>query len=52
MIDKDNKFIQIVANIAGSKYTFKDSMRIFDVSLQQFCVAFNVEGKLSQYKPE
>jgi hypothetical protein len=52
MIDKDKKFIQIVANVQGSKYTFKDSMRIFNVSLQEFCVAFNVKGKLSNYKSE
>jgi hypothetical protein len=47
IIDKDNKFIQIVAEIEGHKFTFKDSMRLFPVSLNDLCQAFNVQGKIS-----
>lgn len=52
IIDKDNKFIQIIANIEGHKFTFKDSMRIFPVSLNDLCEAFNVQGKISKHKDE
>jgi hypothetical protein len=52
IIDKDNKFIQIIANIEGHKFTFKDSMRLFPVSLNDLCQAFNVQGKISKHKDE
>jgi hypothetical protein len=31
---------------------FKDSLRIFDVSLNNLCKNFNVEGKLHNYDPD
>jgi DNA polymerase type B, organellar and viral len=54
MIDKDNEFIQIEAMINGIKLTWKDSIRVFNVSLKELCKVFNVieEGKLHPYNPE
>jgi hypothetical protein len=48
IIDKQNKFIQISLN----KINFKDSYRIFGVSLDKLCKNFGVEGKISKYNPE
>jgi hypothetical protein len=59
IIDGDNKFIQITGNLASQLtsvasldgdqnpniYTWKDSMRIFNVSLKELCKVFGVEGK-------
>lgn len=49
IIDKQNKFIQITAEINKQKFIFKDSLRIFPLSLQDFCKAMGVQGKISKY---
>lgn len=43
LIDEHNKFITILMD----NFTFKDSFRIFPVSLKDLCKIFNVEGKLA-----
>lgn len=53
VIDKEHDFIQITANLdLGDKkiqLIFKDSYRLFGVSLEQLCNNFGVEGKISKY---
>jgi len=49
IIDKHNKFIQISLKKDSQTILFKDSLRIFDVSLKDLCKNFNVEGKLHNY---
>jgi hypothetical protein len=49
IIDKDKKFIQISLKQDSQTILFKDSLRIFDVSLKDLCKNFNVEGKLHSY---
>lgn len=49
IIDKDNNFIQITATIKGNKYVWRDSMRIFPVSLDKLCKSMGVDGKISKY---
>ena len=51
-IDPHNKFIIIdyKDSNSGVKFTFKDSLRIFPVSLNNLCKVFGVEGKLGEYK--
>nr|YP_010130200.1 DNA polymerase [Clavaria fumosa]QPZ51102.1 DNA polymerase [Clavaria fumosa] len=52
IIDKENKFIQISLQKDSQTILFKDSLRVFDVSLQDLCKNFNVEGKLHSYDPD
>jgi hypothetical protein len=51
IIDKDQKFIQITLPRYDNTYNFiwKDSLRIFDVSLAELCEVFSVKGKLQKY---
>jgi len=50
IIDQHNKFISITLKTKdGSTIIFKDSFRIFPVSLNQLCNIFHVEGKVSKY---
>ena len=54
LIDTQNKFIQITLEIQKQKLkiVFKDSYRIFPVSLIDLCSVLSLEGKTSIYKPE
>ncbi len=52
IIDDKNKFIQIIFNINKTKMVWKDSYRIFPVSLDNLCKVFNVPGKVSKYNPD
>jgi len=61
LIDHDNKFIQITLKLLPDaqkqgiekfKVIFKDSYRIFPVSLDDLCKILNVPGKTSSYKEE
>jgi hypothetical protein len=52
VIDKDNRFIQISWKNEKNHLTWKDSQRIFPVSLDKLCETFFVDGKLSKYNPE
>nr|YP_010130264.1 DNA polymerase [Clavaria fumosa]QPZ51166.1 DNA polymerase [Clavaria fumosa] len=49
IIDDKNKFIIISLKLNKHKIVFKDSFRIFPVSLDQLCKVFNVKGKTSTY---
>lgn len=51
IIDKDNNFIQITAILDEMTFVFKDSFRIFPISLNKFCGAMGVEGKIGDYQP-
>ena len=52
IIDSNNSFISITLRVS-EKYsiTFKDSLRVFPVSLSELCKIFGVEGKISKYNP-
>ena len=50
IIDTQNKFILITLQLPNVKITFKDSYRIFPVSLPELCQVFGVKGKTNQYK--
>ena len=52
IIDDSNSFIIISLQLKNYKLTFKDSLRIFPVSLKKLCEIFKVEGKLFDYKKE
>lgn len=55
LIDDKNKFIAIKLELESRTITFKDSARIFPVSLNELCQVFNryaLEGKFGTYKPE
>lgn len=46
IIDTKNKFITITYQIpGGNKFIWKDSYRVFPVSLKDLCKTFGVEGK-------
>lgn len=49
LIDDSKTFISISLNINNIKIVWKDSLRIFPVSLDKLCEIFGVEGKLSKY---
>ncbi len=49
LIDDNKTFISISLNINNNKIVWKDSIRIFPVSLDKLCQIFNVEGKLISY---
>jgi hypothetical protein len=52
IIDDKNKFIQITFNLDKFKITWKDSYRIFPVSLDNLCKSLKVKGKISKYNPK
>jgi DNA polymerase type B, organellar and viral len=52
IIDELHRFIGIDIIWKDTKLIFKDSLRIFPVSLQELCKVFEVEGKLFKYNPE
>jgi hypothetical protein len=52
LIDSHNKFIQISLEINKLKIVFKDSYRIFPVSLKDLCKILSLKGKTSVYKEE
>jgi hypothetical protein len=49
IIDKEHDFIQITAKINNIQLVWKDSLRIFDVKLDELCQTFEVKGKLTKY---
>jgi hypothetical protein len=52
LIDSHNKFIQITLTIKKIKIIWKDSYRIFPVSLDDLCNMLSLPGKSSKYKSE
>lgn len=52
LIDSKNSFICIKCEVNGKKFEWKDSYRIFPVSLENLCKNFNVPGKTSSYNPD
>lgn len=48
IIDNQNKFFQIKIS-ENKSITWRDSYRVFPVSLNDLCKTFNVEGKISNY---
>lgn len=52
IIDDLHRFISIDLVWRDSKLIFKDSLRIFPISLQELCNTFEVEGKLFPYNPQ
>nr|YP_010462017.1 DNA polymerase [Hericium erinaceus]UUF93971.1 DNA polymerase [Hericium erinaceus] len=52
IVDNRNQFITINANVLNCKLVWKDSMRIFPVSLNELCKVFKVDGKFTTYKKE
>jgi hypothetical protein len=54
LIDDTNTFISITNLIVKPKIVFewKDSLRIFPISLNQLCEVFSVAGKLTAYNPK
>ena len=52
IIDDSNKYILIKVIYDSRTYIFKDSYRVFPVSLNDLCKVFNVPGKLSDYNPD
>jgi hypothetical protein len=49
IIDTDNKYIQITFKGLNLDLIFKDSLRMFDVSLDNLCKHMNVTGKTGKY---
>jgi hypothetical protein len=52
IIDDLHRFVGIDINFKDTKLIFKDSLRIFPLSLKELCKTFEVEGKLYSYNPE
>jgi len=52
LIDNHNRFIQIIIQIDKFKIVWKDSYRIFPVSLDDLCNILHLPGKISKYNPE
>jgi DNA polymerase type B, organellar and viral len=52
IIDELHRFIGIDIIWKDTKFIFKDSLRIFPISLQELCTIFEVEGKLFPYNPQ
>ena len=46
VIDDAGNYILIKIVYEGRSYTFKDSMRLFPISLNELCKAFNLPCKL------
>lgn len=51
IIDQHHKFISIEAEIKGITFIWKDSYRLFPVSLNSLCKNFGQLGKTSNYNP-
>lgn len=51
IIDDSNKFISITCNSTVT-IEWKDSLRIFPISLDKLCQLFEVDGKLTPYNPK
>lgn len=51
IIDQHHKFIVIESEIKGINFIWKDSYRIFPVSLNALCKNFNQLGKTNEYNP-
>ena len=51
IIDEGNSFISI-QHLNNPLIEWKDSLRIFPVSLDNLCKMFGVEGKITSYNPE
>jgi len=51
IIDPKNSFISITYNDGVKSFTWKDSYRIFPISLVDLCKVFGVDGKLGNYNP-
>src|SRR6266702_2165714 len=51
-INDFHRFIGIDIILKDTKFVFKDSLRVFPVSLQELTKVFEVEGKLYSYNPE
>jgi DNA polymerase type B, organellar and viral len=51
IIDELHRFIAIDLIWKDSRFIFKDSLRLFPVSLHELCNLFKVEGKLQSYNP-
>jgi hypothetical protein len=49
IIDEGKAFITITLNINNRKIVWKDSLRIFPISLDKLCAMFGVEGKVTKY---
>ena len=49
LIDDSNRFISITSKNPTLSIEFKDSFRIFPISLEKLCKMFGVEGKLTNY---
>ena len=52
IIDDAGKYILIKLTFNNCTYTFKDSFRVFPVSLNDLSKVFNIDGKLSEYQSE
>lgn len=53
VVDDQNKFVCLQLKVSDSDLiTFKDSYRIFPVSLDNLCKSFDVDGKISKYNPD
>lgn len=52
IIDESNSFISISYNALGELIEWKDSLRIFPMSLDKLCTMFDVEGKSTAYNPK
>jgi hypothetical protein len=52
LIDESNSFISISNNTIPILIEWKDSLRIFPMSLNKLCEMFGVEGKLTSYNPK
>nr|YP_009710713.1 DNA polymerase type B [Amanita phalloides]QFZ98662.1 DNA polymerase type B [Amanita phalloides] len=51
IIDDLHRIISIGINWKGNKFNFKDSLRLFPLTLSEFTKIFEVEGKLNPYNP-
>jgi hypothetical protein len=51
IIDDSNTLFSISTNVFGDLIEWKDSLRIFPMSLDKLCSMFGVEGKLTSYNP-
>jgi hypothetical protein len=47
IIDDSNTFISITCNVLGDLVEWKDSLRIFPMSLDKLCKMFGVDGKIN-----
>lgn len=52
IIDDKHKFISIEVTLNNIKFIWKDSLRVFPISLNELCKMFDVPGKLSTYNQE